>query len=117
MERDVAALERLHRPRGVPAKILLGFFQDHSRIALIPEWGDALAAEIAVLARGALDESPMQSIAGELRDRPTEQERREGGAFRIGEIGAQRPARAPRAIAMRPPCIIGKRDGLAAELQ
>src|SRR5579872_2135896 len=32
MQRDIAALERLHRSRRVPAKILLGFFQRPTRI-------------------------------------------------------------------------------------
>src|SRR6266852_9148077 len=98
MQRDVAALQRLHRPRRIPAKILFGFFKPPTRIIFFAEWNDSFAAEVAVFARAALDEPPMERVAGKLRDRPAEQKRRERGAFRVRCVGAQRTARAPGAV-------------------
>src|SRR5260370_17394726 len=95
MERDVAALECLHRSGRIPAKFLFGFFENPTRIIFFAEWNDSLAAEVAVFARGALHEAPMKRVAGKLRDRPAKQKRREGGALRIRDVGPHRTAPPP----------------------
>src|SRR5712675_259344 len=117
MQRDVAALERLHRPGRIPAEFLFGFFEHPARIIFFAEWNDSFAAEVTVFAGGALHEAPMERVAGELRDRPAEQKGREGGPLRVRGVGAQRTAGAPGAVAMSPPCVIGERNVFPAELQ
>src|SRR5262249_44670731 len=63
------------------------------------------------------DEAPVKCVLAKLRDRPTEQERREGSSFAIGSIGPKWPARAPGAIAMTPPAFLVKRDRRAVDLK
>src|SRR5215472_5801679 len=116
-EQDVAALQSLHRPRGVPSEFLLGTVEKPSRITRPSERQNLFAAEIAVFAGAPLHEAPVKCVLGKLRHRPTEKEGREGSPFGIRGIGPKWPACAPRAIAMAPPAFLVERDRSAVDLK